>query len=412
MAMSESYPKVPGMVSEPRRLRRLSSAASSSSGSPATTPRDLRSASLVAHPSRASSPPGSGARQSRLPRAIWSPEPDLSRQKPGASSDPIASSGTRKRRRCRAGRPIPPPPARPNHARLCGNRSAASRRTPGPPRRTRSPRRPHRRQHPLQRRGVDADGHAHRRARDRHFDPFRRTRYDAGRIDHAGSRIDAVVETELDELQPLVRHEPRLAPPDVEQPPADAVAPRHLGYVHLRLGTLGQDPRLLLIAPVAPTTAPRDHLDPLITVGIMPGLMHGMNAPRDVEPRVSLAQPNAASEVGLSYRLQKFSCRDCGKISQSPAPFHCIPRAWAGPSLLAMLVFEKFGQHQPLNRQAERYALEGAPIALSTMADAVGAVCSALDPLRRLVEAHVMAAERMHGNDTTVPVLALGKAEI
>ena len=137
-----------------------------------------------------------------------------------------------------------------------------------------------------------------------------------------------------------------------------------------------------------------------------------MNAPRDVEPRVSLAQPNAASEVGLSYRLQKFSCRDCGKISQSPAPFHCIPRAWAGPSLLAMLVFEKFGQHQPLNRQAERYALEGAPIALSTMADAVGAVCSALAPLRRLVEAHVMAAERMHGNDTTVPVLALGKAEI
>jgi len=29
-----------------------------------------------------------------------------------------------------------------------------------------------------------------------------------------------------------------------------------------------------------------------------------------------------------------------------------------------MIVFEKFGQHQPLNRQAERYALEGAPIAV------------------------------------------------
>ena len=72
---------------------------------------------------------------------------------------------------------------------------------------------------------------------------------------------------------------------------------------------------------------------------------------------------------------EKFSCRDCEKISQAPAPFHVIPRGWAGPSLLAMIVFEKFGQHQPLNRQAERYALEGAPIALSTMADAVGAVC-------------------------------------
>src|SRR5277367_5368363 len=56
---------------------------------------------------------------------------------------------------------------------------------------------------------------------------------------------------------------------------------------------------------------------------------------------------------------EKFSCRDCEKISQTPAPFHVIPRGWAGPSLLAMLLYEKFGQHQPLNRQTERYALEG-----------------------------------------------------
>ena len=56
---------------------------------------------------------------------------------------------------------------------------------------------------------------------------------------------------------------------------------------------------------------------------------------------------------------EKFSCRDCEKISQTPAPFHVILRGWAGPSLLAMIVFEKFGQHQPLNRQAERYALGG-----------------------------------------------------
>ena len=106
---------------------------------------------------------------------------------------------------------------------------------------------------------------------------------------------------------------------------------------------------------------------------------------------------------------EKFSCRDCEKISQAPAPFHAVARGWAGPSLLAMIMFEKFGQHQPLNRQAERYALEGVPIALSTMADAVGAVCASVDPLLRLVEAHVMAAERLHGDDTTVPVLAKGK---
>jgi transposase len=108
---------------------------------------------------------------------------------------------------------------------------------------------------------------------------------------------------------------------------------------------------------------------------------------------------------------EKFSCRDCEKITQAPAPFHVIARGWAGSSLLAMIMFEKFGQHQPLNRQAERYALEGVPIALSTMADAVGAVCASLDPLLRLVERHVMAAERLHGDDTTVPVLADGKTD-
>ena len=109
---------------------------------------------------------------------------------------------------------------------------------------------------------------------------------------------------------------------------------------------------------------------------------------------------------------EKFSCRDCEKISQAPAPFHAVARGWAGPSLLAMIMFEKFGQHQPLNRQAERYALEGVPVALSTMADAVGSVCAVLDPLLRLLEAYVMAAERLHGDDTTVPVLALGKCDV
>ena len=109
---------------------------------------------------------------------------------------------------------------------------------------------------------------------------------------------------------------------------------------------------------------------------------------------------------------EKFTCRDCEKISQAPAPFHVIPRGWAGPSLLAMILFEKFGQHQPLNRQVERYAREGVPISLSTAADAVGAACSVLDPLLRLVESHVMAAERLHGDDTTVPVLALGKCDV
>ncbi len=71
----------------------------------------------------------------------------------------------------------------------------------------------------------------------------------------------------------------------------------------------------------------------------------------------------------LQHVREKFTCRDCERISQAPAPFHVVARGWAGPSLLAMILFEKFGQHQPLNRQAERYAREGVPLSLSTLAD-------------------------------------------
>jgi transposase len=113
----------------------------------------------------------------------------------------------------------------------------------------------------------------------------------------------------------------------------------------------------------------------------------------------------------IQHVREKFTCRDCENISQAPAPFHASARGWAGPSLLAMILFEKFGQHQPLNRQAERYAKEGVPLSLSTLADQVGAGCAALEPLIRRIETHVLAAERLHGDDTTVPVLAKGKTD-
>lgn len=108
---------------------------------------------------------------------------------------------------------------------------------------------------------------------------------------------------------------------------------------------------------------------------------------------------------------EKFSCRECEKITQPPAPFHVTPRGFAGPNLLAMILFEKFAQHQPLNRQSERYGREGIDLSLSTLADQVGACAAALKPLHALIEAHVVAGERLHGDDTTVPILAKGKTD-
>ena len=105
---------------------------------------------------------------------------------------------------------------------------------------------------------------------------------------------------------------------------------------------------------------------------------------------------------------EKFTCRACEKISQPPAPFHTIPRGWAGPQLIAMVAFDKYGQHQPLNRQSERIAREGIDLSLSTLADLIGHACVALSPIHELIEAHVLTAARLHGDDTTVPLLARG----
>lgn len=103
---------------------------------------------------------------------------------------------------------------------------------------------------------------------------------------------------------------------------------------------------------------------------------------------------------------EKFSCRDCESITQPPAPFHPIARGRAGPWLLSTILTSKFADHLPLNRQSEAFAREGIDLDTSTLADWVGACTATLAPLIAQVRAHVLAAERLHGDDTTVPVLA------
>lgn len=51
------------------------------------------------------------------------------------------------------------------------------------------------------------------------------------------------------------------------------------------------------------------------------------------------------------------------------------------------------------------------PLSLSTLADQVGGCCAVLAPLLRRIEQHVFAAERLHSDDTIVPVLAKGKTD-
>ena len=109
---------------------------------------------------------------------------------------------------------------------------------------------------------------------------------------------------------------------------------------------------------------------------------------------------------------ERFACRACETISQVPAPFNVIARGRAGPELLAMILESKFGQHLPLNRQSETYTREGVDLDVSTLADWIGACSATLAPLLALIRDHVLAADRIHGDDTTVPVLAKTRTTI
>ena len=106
---------------------------------------------------------------------------------------------------------------------------------------------------------------------------------------------------------------------------------------------------------------------------------------------------------------EKFSCRDCETISQPPAPFHVTPRGFAGPEPAGHDPVREV-RPAPAAEPAERALWEeGIELSLSTLADQVGACATALRPLHALIERHVLAAERLHGDDTTVPILAKGQ---
>src|SRR4029077_7727026 len=111
----------------------------------------------------------------------------------------------------------------------------------------------------------------------------------------------------------------------------------------------------------------------------------------------------------IQHVREKLSCRSCESITQPPAPSHPIARGRAGPQLLAHVLFAKYGLHLPLNRQSATYGREGVDLDVSTLADWVGTCAATLMPLVLRARPHVFAAERIHADETTVPVLAKGK---
>uniref|UniRef100_E6PXP4 Transposase of ISCARN73, ORFC, IS66 family n=1 Tax=mine drainage metagenome TaxID=410659 RepID=E6PXP4_9ZZZZ len=107
----------------------------------------------------------------------------------------------------------------------------------------------------------------------------------------------------------------------------------------------------------------------------------------------------------------KFACNHCERVVEAPAPSRPIERGLAGPALLAHVLMSKYGHHLPLYRQSEIFAREGVDLDRSTLAGWVGSTSELLAPLVSALRDHVMAAQKLHADDTPVPVLAPGNGK-
>jgi transposase len=105
----------------------------------------------------------------------------------------------------------------------------------------------------------------------------------------------------------------------------------------------------------------------------------------------------------------KLSCPKCQKIVQAEAPSRPIARGLAGPGLLAHVLVSKYCDHLPLYRQSQIYLRDGIDLDRSTLADWVGSASELLDPLVTAIKDYVFKADKIHGDDTPVPVLCPGR---
>jgi transposase len=105
----------------------------------------------------------------------------------------------------------------------------------------------------------------------------------------------------------------------------------------------------------------------------------------------------------------KLSCAHCQTIVQTPAPSRPIARGLAGPGLLAHVLVSKYCDHLPLYRQSEIYARAGVDLERSTLADWVGQSSALMRPLVNALSEYVLATNKLHADDTPVPVLYPGR---
>ena len=121
-----------------------------------------------------------------------------------------------------------------------------------------------------------------------------------------------------------------------------------------------------------------------------------------------------ASFKVIRHVRPRHACTQCETIVQAPPPSQTIAKGKAGAGLLAHICINKYCDSLPFYRQSQRFEREGIALARSSMANWAGKCATLLEPLVQEIQKTVFAASHIHGDDTTIPVLApgVGKTKI
>lgn len=104
----------------------------------------------------------------------------------------------------------------------------------------------------------------------------------------------------------------------------------------------------------------------------------------------------------------KYGCSQCDRIAQAPASERVIDKGIASAALISQVAVDKYADHLPLYRQEERFKRIGIELDRSTLAGWMGRVGALIVPLVEAIRRHVMAAHKIHADDTTAPTLKPG----
>jgi transposase len=107
----------------------------------------------------------------------------------------------------------------------------------------------------------------------------------------------------------------------------------------------------------------------------------------------------------------QYACRACEQVIAEPVAPAIIDRGMAAPGLLAQIVVQKYVDHLPLYRQEAIYARHGISLPRSTLAEWVGRIGLALEPLVAALKERLRSAPVLHADETPVSQLDPGAGQ-